>query len=272
MNEAQAAATRGIKAHRIFLLLKDAINSGRIAAGEKLPGEISLAEQHSVSRVTVRRAMAALSEAGLVTRRAGIGTVVLEQPLNTTLTGSVESLLPNKQKLNEASSVRLLEFRYIEAVGTVRDRLALTPRERVQRSIRVRSTNGIPFGYLVTHVPERLALNYVESDLATQPLYALLERSGVKVSHATQTISAVLADPEVARALEVAVGSPLISLSRVTRDEEGRGVQCLEALYRPDRYQLQIELVRSGSGTERSWESVPGEQEHTPSEPAAAQP
>ncbi|WP_119168709.1 GntR family transcriptional regulator [Algihabitans albus] len=253
---AEPAAVGGMKAHRIFLLLKDAIMSGRMEPGEKLPGELKLAEQHKVSRVTVRRALQALREAGLVARRPGIGTLVLEQPLDARLTASVSNLLPNMVQMSEASHVRLLEFSYVEPTGMVRERLGMSSSERVQRSIRVRLMNDKPFSYLVTHVPERIALNYNEADLADTPLFALLERSGVKVSQATQTISAALADQEVAQALSVAVGSPLISLTRVVYDQDGRGVEHLDALYRPDRYRFQIELNRAGDEAARYWEPM----------------
>jgi GntR family transcriptional regulator len=56
----------------------------------------------------------------------------------------------------------------------------------------------------------------------------------------------VLATPDTARALKVAAGSPLTELVRVVYDREGRGVEHLHALYRPDRYQLEMELIRSG--------------------------
>ncbi|WP_302139446.1 GntR family transcriptional regulator [Halomonas alkalicola] len=257
MNDTHVTSVGGTKSHRIFLLLKDAILSGRLPPGRKLPGEIKLAEQHGVSRVTVRRAMEALREAGLVERRPGLGTVVLEQPLDATvMTASVSNLLPNMVKMSQASRVRLLEFSYVKPPEAVRDGLGLDGSERVQRSIRVRMADDKPFSYLVTHVPEYIALHYNEADLSSMPLFALLERSGVKVDHASQTISATLATHEVAEALGVSVGSPLIALTRMVFDEEGRGVEYLDALYRPDRYRIQIDLNRTGDEESRYWEPM----------------
>ena len=42
-------------------------------------------------------------------------------------------------------------------------------------------------------------------------------------------------------------GSPLIELVRVVYDQAGCGVEHLHALYRPDRYAFEIDLVRSGA-------------------------
>jgi len=105
-------------------------------------------------------------------------------------------------------------------------------------------------------VPERIGVTYSEPELASQPLLTLLERSGVAVSHATQEISAVLASPEVAGALGVDIGSPLISLTRVVYDEHDHGVEHLHALYRPDRYAFRMDLERTGSHDGRRWSPV----------------
>lgn len=255
VSQRHGSAVGGTKSHRIYLLLKDAILSGRLSAGDKLPGENKLAEQHGVSRVTVRRAIQALDAAGLVRRQAGVGTVVLEQPLDATvMTASVSNLMPNMRKMSQASQVRLLEFGYGPPPAPVGERLGMAPGSRAQRSVRVRMIDEKPFSYLVTHVPESIALHYDEMDLANTPLFELLERSGVKVDHASQSISATLAGHEIAQALEVSVGSPLIALTRVVFDEQGRGVEHLEAFYRPDRYRFQIDLERNGDDSSRYWE------------------
>lgn len=247
----------GTKSHQLFLLLKDAIVSGRMSPGSKIPGELRLAEEHRVSRVTVRRALEALTEEGLITRKPGVGTLVCERPVGATvMSASVSNLLPNMVKLGENSRVRLVEFGYGSPSDTIRERLKLAPGERTQRSIRVRLAEEKPFSYLTTHVPEHIALSYDEADLATTPLFALLERSGVLVDHATQSISAVLATKDVADALDVAVGSPLISLTRVVYDKKGQGVEYLHALYRPDRYRIEIDLSRAGDEDERYWQPM----------------
>jgi GntR family transcriptional regulator len=122
--------------------------------------------------------------------------------------------------------------------------------------VRVRLIDGQPFSYLVTHVPERLGITYTESELATRPLLALLERTGMKVERATQDVTATLASPEVATALDVEVGSPLIGLTRTVFAAGGEGVEHLSALYRPDRYTLRMEMQRKVSAGVRHWSTM----------------
>ena len=52
------------------------IADGRFAAGEKLPGEMEIAETYRVNRHTVRRALATLAERGMVRAERGSGTYV----------------------------------------------------------------------------------------------------------------------------------------------------------------------------------------------------
>ena len=248
---------KSTKYHRVYLLLKDAIERDQLSPGTKLPGELALADRHQVSRITVRRAMAALADEGLVTRRAGVGTVVACRPMEASqITADVSNLLPNFVRMSNESSIKLLEFAYRPATPVIASRLKLSPRERVQYSVRVRSMQGKPFSYLITHVPASIAQNYDENALATTSLFMLLERGGIKADHATQTISAALATEEIAQALDVPVGSALIALQRVVFDQEGRGVEHLEAFYRPDRYRIQVDLGRAGESSARYWQPI----------------
>src|SRR5262245_19736716 len=53
------------------------IQSGAIRVGEKLPGEITLAQEFGVSRTVVREALGALKALGLLSSRSGSGTFVI---------------------------------------------------------------------------------------------------------------------------------------------------------------------------------------------------
>ncbi|MEP7031510.1 MAG: GntR family transcriptional regulator, partial [Pseudolabrys sp.] len=44
---------------------------------------------------------------------------------------------------------------------------------------------------------------------------------------------------------------------RTVYDRDGRGVEHLHALYRPDRYSFEIDLVRSGGSKKKSWSAMP---------------
>lgn len=254
---ASTGLPEGGKARRVYLLLRDEMSNGTYEPGSVLPGEQRLAEIYAVSRVTVRRALEALELDGLISRRAGSGTVVLGRTEGQgQVAADFATLMPQLVAMGRDTTARLLAFSYGPAPQTVEQAMALGEGARVQTAIRVRLVEAKPFSHLTTYVPEEIASNYTEADLATTPLFRLLERSGVKVAEAQQTVSATLAAPDVAEALGVAVGSALLSIRRVVRDTSGRGVEYLSALYRPDLFRLEMTLDRVGAGDNRHWAPV----------------
>ena len=223
------------------------------SSAARLSSEPALAAEHGVSRVTVRRALDLLANEGLVRRRAGSGTFVEDVPAARPIVADFSNVLSHLIEMGRATSVKLLSFAYVTPSAAIASPLGLGAGERVQRSVRIRLIDGQPFSYLTTHVPERIGLTYSERDLATIPLLELMERSGVVAARASQSISASLVGPETAGALQLELGSPVISLTRTVYEPSGRGIEHLHALYRPDRYAFQMDLVRTDVAGARRW-------------------
>lgn len=256
---AQTTPPEGGKARRVYLLLQGEIAAGRFPQGTLLPGENRLAQRFGVSRITVRRALEALSKDGWIEKRTGAGSLVLPRAeADPRIAADFATLLPQLVELDRRTTARLLSFAYAPCPAGPAQALGVAPGARVQTAVRVRAVEGRAFSHLTTHVPEDIARGYDEADLATQPLFRLLERSGVRISGAEQTVTATLAAPDVAEALGVATGSALLAVDRTMRDADGRGVEHLSALYRPDLFRLEMTLSRVGAGAARHWEPVIG--------------
>jgi GntR family transcriptional regulator len=247
------AVAESSKSRQIYLVLRDRIAAGHYAGSAPLPTEQALSAEHGVSRETVRRALAALEDEGLITRRRGAGTFLSDARRPRPIVADLSDALANLMAMGASTKVRLLSFGYEDAPDAVADALGLEPRARVQRSVRVRFIDDAPFSFLTTFVPERIGRTYSEADLASRPLLSLLERSGVALESATQEIGAQLASPDVAEELGVAVGSALIALTRTVYDSDGQGIEHLSALYRPDRYAFRMDLVRTQDRNGRRW-------------------
>ncbi len=246
------------KTHKVYLLLKERITSGVFLPGQRLPSEPHLAESHGLSRVTIRRALDGLARDGLITRQAGSGTFVSDMSCRPPMVADLSNMMAHLTAMGRATQVRLVAFSYVTPPAAIATALKLKPGERTQSSLRVRSMDGVPFSYLATHVPERIGLTYTEHDLGSRPLLELLERSGVVACRADQTISATLAGPDAAEALDVEIGSALISLTRVVIGVDGRGIEHLSALYRPDMHAFHMEMLRKGDGENRHWRPMTG--------------
>ena len=244
------------KAKQVYLVLRDRILSGAVGCGAKLPNENELAAHHGVSRVTVRRALGELARERVIERRRSAGTRIIYRQSPTPMTADISGVLANLAEMGRRTALTLLSFDYVPAEGAVAQTLGVASDQMLLRSVRVRSVDGLPFSYLTTHVPEDVSVTFTRQELASRPLLELLERAGVKVDHARQRISACVAMPDVARALGLPTGSPLIELVRIVYDQTGRGVEHLHALYRPDRYAFEFDLVRLDVADTRAWAPV----------------
>ena len=239
--------------HQVYLVLRNKILTGEYTFDSSFPGEQETAEMFGVSRITAKRALNELAEDGFVKRERGRGTRVIYRPPAPPVRASVEGLLENLLAMGLETEVRLLSFSYVHPDDEAARALQCDRDCLVQRAVRIRCLEGEPFSHLTTYVPEDIGRSYSRDDLASRPLLSLLERTGVVVSRAEQTISATLADVEVSSVLELELGSPLLSIQRIVYDQQQRPVEFITALYRPDRYQYRMMLSRVGDETTRSW-------------------
>ena len=249
--------SNGVPLYRqIVVILSNRINAGVLRPGDVISGETAVCSEFGVSRITARRALNELAAMGRVKRERGKGTHVL--PFKKTISpmnASIDGLLENVGHMGRATTVEVLECRYISATSEVAEILELREVLRVQRAVRVRFLAGTPMSYLVTVVPEDIGLQIEGKDLSRTPLLLLLEEAGIPVAAATQTISATVADAEVARALSVPAGSPLIEVNRLVRDETDRPIEMIRVLYRPELYRFEVSMRRVTDNEGRTWES-----------------
>ena len=250
------------KYHQIYLVLREQLQEGRFAEG--LPGELALMAQFSVARVTVRRALELLQGEGLISREPGRGTRAIAPSAAAHADGTGESrhsrahltgLLENLVSMGLRTSVKVLDVDTVTASSAVAAALQIPVGESVQKAVRVRSTNEGPLSHITTYVPASIARQFGRRELARKPILVLLEESGVQVGRAHQTISARLADAVVASHLDEAVGSALLAVRRLIYDDSDRPVQWLHGLYRPDRYEYEMQLSRVGSIDAKVWVS-----------------
>jgi GntR family transcriptional regulator len=219
-----------------------------------LPGELDLARQYKVSRITMRKALDQLVQEGLVTRRRGAGTfvnpaVARQAQEQRRSAGLLENIISSALD----TTVRVICLERAVPPPEVAAELGLATGEAAVRTVRVRSIDKGPVSHITTYVPAAIGGRLHAESLSARPMLTLLEEQGVKVGHARQTITARLADTDVAALLDVPVGAPLLAVRRLVLDVEGRPVQWLRGLYRPDRYEYRMDLWRGGDEEARIW-------------------
>jgi len=226
--------------HQIYMVLADGIATGRYRAGEPLPTEEQLSQMFSVSRITVRRAVSSLQDAGLIERDQRRRTVV--RPLGRPLNVPSASVIENIAAYGAETVATVLEFDYVPAPEFLRERLWDSRDKPVQRAVRVRRQEGVPVMYLTSYVPQALGRTFSEDELNRIPMFKLLGRAGANIRGGEKIISAVLADPLVASRLEIKVGAPLLEMRSEMHDQDGRVVEYVEMLAIPDRLKVRLQV------------------------------
>ncbi|GAA2418373.1 myo-inositol degradation transcriptional regulator [Streptomyces glaucosporus] len=220
--------------------LEAAIEQGRLSPGSLLGNEIELAGRLGLSRPTVRQAIQALVDKGLLVRRRGIGTQVVHSQIKRPL--ELSSLYDDLEAAGRRPGTRVLRLDTVAATAEVAAALGIPEGSEVRLVERLRSTRGEPMAYLRNHLPSGL-VDLDGDALENTGLYRLMRSAGVTLHSARQTIGARTASAEEAGLLGEPAGAPLLTMERTAFDDTGRAVEYGSHLYRASRYTFEFQLL-----------------------------
>lgn len=220
--------------------LREEIRLGHYDASGKLPSETELGARYAVSRVTVRLALAKLTEEGIVERKQGKGTYVAGKQIRhglDTFRSFHEAL--KLQGLNP--TMRLIGGELQTLPESLRDLFAGAANCFFLQRL-----------HLVDDEPVALGRSYLPAELATvdwqaeeqRPAYAVLESiTGLRVVRADLAIRAQQAHKELSEALGVKRGAALLVLERTSYYANGACCDRSTFFIRPERYAFVLSTV-----------------------------
>ena len=220
--------------------IADGIACGELGPGDALPPERELAAMTGLSRVTVRKAVAALVAAGQLVQRRGSGTFVaarierVEQSLSR-----LTSFSEDMARRGKAARSVWLERGLVAAAPEEMMALGLGADALVARLARLRLADGVPLAI------ERAALaaeDLPDPMAVGASLYAALAERGRRPVRAVQRLSATSLGAEDAVLLEVAPGAAGLRIERVAYLASGRVLEFTRSIYRGDAYDFVAEL------------------------------
>lgn len=220
--------------------IEQAIADGVLPPGARLENEIALGERLGLSRPTVRRAIQELVGKGLLVRRRGIGTQVVQRPLTRKV--ELTSLYDDLELGSKHPSTTLLSREVIEADDHIAEVLSVPKGAPVLHVRRVRSSDGVPLAVLENFLPEEFT-GISDEDLRSRGLYQLMRAKGTMLSVAQQTIGARSATHEESELLDIKDHGPVLTMDRTAYNNNGKAVEYGHHCYRPDLYAFEITLV-----------------------------
>lgn len=234
--------------------LKAAIIKQRLPRGGRLPSERELIDRSGLSRVTVRAAVGLLERQGWLVRRQGLGTFVTN-PVRQELGSGVRTITEVLANSGITPQVDVLSHRVQEPPQRIGETLGLSKALCIHRRFR---DADVPLALMIAYLPPGLG-KAVEPLLAsvseTQPAramestYTMWERRlGIPVARASYEIHAAGASVEVAGALNLPLGSPVLVLERISYGKDDKPLEVVEFHYRPERYRFSVTLPRTMPG------------------------
>jgi DNA-binding GntR family transcriptional regulator len=220
--------------------IESALQRGDLEPGDRMEAEIDLAVRTGLSRPTVRQAIQELVQRGILVRRRGIGTHVVQQQMRRPL--ELSSLYDDLTRAKHQPTTTVLGFSVDPATEEVASHLDLAEGDDVYVIERLRYDGESPLALIRNWLPADL-LDLDRSSLTSHGLYELIRRSGVRLHVANQSIGAKEAAAQEAKLLGVKTGAALLTMERTTFNDTGRAIEWARSSYRADLYSFDATLV-----------------------------
>ncbi len=219
---------------RLRTVLRDRIERGELHPGDLFPSESELIDEHALSRITVRRAIAELQREGLVTTHQGVGTFVADP--SRANAQCLLSFTSDVLRRGHTPGAQLIAFDTARGPAGAARQLGLADDARLVHIKRVRTVDDEPVYLSDAYIPALVLPDIAPDDLARsgldQSLYRLIERHHpVPLQDGEEVATAVIADEEVQGIFELPDNSPVIRKTCVLRDRDGSPIIYEEATW-----------------------------------------
>ena len=213
------------------------IASGVYPVHSRIPSEQELCDTYQVSRVTVRKALAELTQEGLLKRHQGKGTFVGIPRICKDLK-DVNSFHDACRMMGCAPGTRVIHAQMVHCGEDDRRDLMIEEGDMVVEIVRLRTADGMPVMLETNRVPASYA--YLLEENLNGSLYRLLEEHGIETAQAIHEISLSYATPAQAKQLEVSAGDALLQLREVIYGQHQRPLHTSRQFIRGDRFTFRI--------------------------------
>jgi len=217
------------------------IGEGRYPPGSRLPSEADLARRFGVNRHTVRRAQAAMQDAGLVMARRGAGVYVTGTQLSYRL-GRRTRFTQNLAEIGRIGSRTILRLETLPAGAAEAAALGLAPGAMVHVLEDVGAADGVPIAYARSVLPAAALPGFAAAMRRTGSITAALAAAGIADYRRRATrLRADRASGEMARHLRLPEGAPVLRTDSLNETPDGRAIEHGRTWFASDRVELVID-------------------------------
>ncbi|WP_295010481.1 GntR family transcriptional regulator [uncultured Microbacterium sp.] len=210
--------------------LRARIASGQLRPGDAVPTEAELADRWRTSRGPIRNALATLRSEGLIETARGRPARVVARKA----TQAVDVSVPFTRWAREIGArpgARTQELSLRRAGAEKAQALGVSPDDTIVSVVRLRSLDDRPTMLERLFYTEDVGRLLFTIDPDSVSLTEFLASQGHPIVGLQHEIDAVAADEQDAALLEVPTGTPILRLSRTSRDASGRVFEASEDRY-----------------------------------------
>lgn len=222
--------------------LRDQIQTGVLVPGDLIPSESQLAKMLKVSQGTAKKAIDNLVWQRLLFRHQGKGTYVSRIDFNNSLFrfftyGDAEG---KDQRIHKETTAR----RLVLGSRAIRQKLQVPAKAQLLYIERVGFSDNHPVLVEYSHWRADVVPGLEDEQVHIPDLlYALVvEKYGVPVLRAEETLTAEAADEQTARKLDIEPNSPVVVLNRVTYTANDQIIEVRTTKGRADSFSYKTEI------------------------------
>lgn len=225
-------------------ILRKLVKEPEYQDGKLFPKEVDLAKRLGVSRNTVRFAANRLVMEGLLVRKKGVGTKVVNK-LVTTKLDSWFSFAHEMHEMGIHFKTWEVSSAWVVPDNEIANYLEITTDKKILKMCRLRGIGQGPVVYFESFFHPRIGLTGNED--FSRPLYEILDKDYHTVAAISkEEISVYIADKKVAGKLQIKLKSPVLLRKRIVLDPGERPVEYNIGFYNPDSFTYSIEIRRKG--------------------------
>ncbi len=194
--------------------LKEEIDTGKRKAGSRLPTENELSTTYNVSRVTVRKALAGLSELGYLDRKSGKGTFVAEKRIQRNISKGVTGFSEMCRTMGAVPGAKTIKIAIEDPTEKDMELMHITPDKKILVLERIR--------------------------YADEKLYDVLQNHNIIFDHSDKTLDIVFASAQESKILGISKGYPLLRIESTIYNTDCSLVQRCKQLCIGDKFKFTI--------------------------------
>lgn len=220
-------------------VIRGKIEDGEYPPGTAIPSENQLADTYGLNRLSVRNALEALENEGLLQSVQGKGVFVR----GTKTLRDLETLGGYRHTMQERgmdASTRVL-IKALRSAGPLYSRLLqLSPEDPIWFIRRVDSSEGEPVALEEIYLPYNLIPGLDEIDIGLFSLYDAMGWNGIHPHVGQQTLRVTKLEPSLARLIDLSPEQAVMEFSYLIWDAFGRTVEFSRSWIRGDRTEFYV--------------------------------